>query len=103
MHTPQEFSRIKYDNQIRIAEHAKQVRANAIANQKVKFFHLWALLDLANGLKGHASAKEQPAVCSTEQWYTACTKSRISARSPERKQSQHGRSKFPWTITRKRR
>ena len=37
MHTPQEFSRIKYENQLRMAEQAKQLRANAIANQKVDF------------------------------------------------------------------
>ena len=36
IYTPQEFSRIKYDSQVRLeAEHAKRSRANAIANQKV--------------------------------------------------------------------
>ena len=39
MHTPQELSRIKYDSQLRMAEQAKFLRANAIANQKVIFFH----------------------------------------------------------------
>lgn len=37
MHTPQEFSRIKYESQLRMAEQAKLLRANAIANQKVTF------------------------------------------------------------------
>ena len=37
MHTPQEFSRIKYESTVRLAEQAKQLRANAIANQKVAF------------------------------------------------------------------
>lgn len=34
MHTPQEFSRIKYERQIRMVEQAKEFRANAIASQK---------------------------------------------------------------------
>ena len=46
MHTPQEFSRIKYENQLRVAEQAKRFRANAIANQKVIISHLSALLNL---------------------------------------------------------
>lgn len=43
MHTPQEFSRIKYESQLRMAEQAKLLRANAIANQKVIFSHLVSL------------------------------------------------------------
>lgn len=35
MHTPQEFSRIKYETNPRKVEQAKLHRANAIANQKV--------------------------------------------------------------------
>lgn len=40
MHTPQEFSRIKYESHLRMAEQAKVLRANAIANQKVSFSYL---------------------------------------------------------------
>lgn len=40
MHTPQEFSRIKYESQLRMAEQAKELRANAIASQKVILSHL---------------------------------------------------------------
>ena len=36
IYTPQEFSQIKYENQLRLeVEQAKRIRANAIANQKV--------------------------------------------------------------------
>ena len=37
IYTPQEFSRIKFERSLRIAEQAEQLRANAIANQKVIF------------------------------------------------------------------
>ena len=40
MHTPQEFSRIKYESQIHMAEQAKERRANAIASQKVILSYL---------------------------------------------------------------
>ena len=43
MHTPQEFSRIKYESQLRMAEQAKALRANAIANQKVTSYLLVTL------------------------------------------------------------
>ena len=43
MHTPQEFSRIKYEDQLRAAEQAKELRANAIANHKVTFSRLLTL------------------------------------------------------------
>ena len=46
MHTPQEFSRIKYENQLRLAEQAKRFRANAIANQKVTISLPWVSLKL---------------------------------------------------------
>ena len=45
MHTPQEFSRIKYESSIRFAEQAKQLRATAIANQKVKYFLFLRVVD----------------------------------------------------------
>jgi len=35
MHTPQEFSRIKYDRQLKIEEQARQYRASVIQHQKV--------------------------------------------------------------------
>lgn len=44
MHTPQEFSRIKYESQLRMAEQAKLLRASAIANQKVTVSYFFSTI-----------------------------------------------------------